>query len=408
MLPLSGVKILDATHVIAGPFASYQLCLMGAEAVRVERLGGNDFIRRHAGSDDLIAAGLGGSFSAQNAGKKCILLDLKDPRGRDVFLKLAAESDVVIENYRPGVMDRLKVGYEDICAVKPDIIYCSLSGYGDVGPLKDSPAYDHIVQGMSGLMSMTGTPESGPQRAGLPITDYIAGLTAALAVTGALHQLKVSGEGQHLQVPMLSSVLAFMGTFAIDQQTTGRERGLQGNIPFSGSPFAGRFDAADGYLVVTANTSAQAVRMVTALGLDDLIPLAEQTSHLSEDERTTITSALQAAFRRCTATAWEDILGSVSVPAGKVRNLGDILAHPQTQASGCLDDLPLPGRDVPLKLPGLGFTSDAWKRAPLKQPDTAGESTQDVMRALGYSAEQIAALLLAGVIAAPDTLERVD
>lgn len=257
-------------------------------------------------------------------------------------------------------------------------------------------------------MSMTGTPESGPQRAGLPITDYIAGLTAALAVTGALHQLKVSGEGQHLQVPMLSSVLAFMGTFAIDLQTTGRERGLQGNIPFSGSPFAGRFDAADGYLVVTANTSAQAVRMVTALGLDDLIPLAEQTSHLSEDERTIITSALEAAFRRRTATAWEDILGNVSVPAGKVRNLSDILAHPQTQASGCLDDLPLPGRDVPLKLPGLGFTSDVWKRAPLKQPDTAGESTQDVMRALGYSAEEIAALLLAGVIAAPDTLEGVD
>ena len=366
MLPLSGVKILDATHVIAGPFASYQLCLMGAEAVRVERLGGNDFIRHHAGSDDLIAAGLGGSFSAQNAGKKCILLNLKDPRGRDVFLKLAAESDVVIENYRPGVMDRLRVGYDDICAVKPDIIYCSLSGYGDVGPLKDTPAYDHIVQGMSGLMSMTGTAESGPQRAGLPITDYIAGLTAALAVTGALHQRKVSGDGQHLQVPMLASVLAFMGTFAIDQQTTGQERGLQGNIPFSGSPFAGRFDAADGYLTV----------------------------------------ALERAFRLRTATAWEGILGDVSVPAGKVRNLGDILAHPQTAASGCLDDLPLPGRDVPLKLPGLGFTSDSWKRAPLRQPDTAGESTKDVMRALGYSAEEITALTLAGVIAGPDTPKR--
>ncbi len=406
MLPLSGVKILDATHVIAGPFASYQLCLMGAEAVRVERLGGNDFIRHHAGSDELIAAGLGGSFSAQNAGKKCILLNLKDPRGRDVFLKLAAESDVVIENYRPGVMDRLGVGYDDIRAVKPDSIYCSLSGYGDVGPLKDTPAYDHIVQGMSGLMSMTGTPESGPQRAGLPITDYIAGLTAALAVAGALHQLKVSGEGQHLQVPMLSSVLAFMGTFAIDQQTTGRERGLQGNMPFSGSPFAGRFDAADGYLVVTANTSEQAVRMVTALGLETLIPLAEKTGQLSDDERVTITRALEKTFRTRTAMVWEETLGAVSVPAGKVRNLGDILAHPQTAASGCLDGLPLPGLEMPLKLPGLGFTSDSWRRAPLRQPETAGQSTRDVMRGLGYSAEDVTALIDAGVIVGPDTSSR--
>lgn len=127
MLPLEGIKVLDATQVIAGPFASYQLCLMGAEAIRVERLGGNDFIRRHGGSDDLTSQGLGASFSAQNALKKCLLIDLKDPRGRDIFLKLAAESDVLIENFRPGVMDRLGVGYHDVKAINPTVSYLLLT-----------------------------------------------------------------------------------------------------------------------------------------------------------------------------------------------------------------------------------------------------------------------------------------
>ncbi len=400
-LPLDGVRILDASHVLAGPYATYQLCLMGADAVRVERIGGDDFVRRHGGSPELRAAGMGGSFTAQNAGKACILMDLKAPGGREAFLKLAAQSDVVMENYRPGVMDRLGCGYDDVRAVKPDVIYCSLTGYGPEGPLSGAPAYDHIVQGMSGLMSMTGTPESGPQRVGLPITDYIAGLTAALAVSGALHQLRQTGKGQHLVVPMLSSVLSMMGVFAIDQQTDGRERGLQGNLPFSGSPFAGRFDTADGHIVVTANTAAQAARMVAALGLDELAGMAGDTAPdaLGEEQKAQVTAALERVFRTKAATEWEDILARANVPAGKVRNLGEILNHPQTAASGCLDDLPLPGVAAPVKIPGLGFTSDAWARRPLPQPENPGDSTRRVLAGAGFSEDEIETLARAGAIA---------
>ncbi|PIW27956.1 MAG: CoA transferase [Rhodospirillales bacterium CG15_BIG_FIL_POST_REV_8_21_14_020_66_15] len=402
-LPLSGVRILDASHVLAGPFATYQLCLMGADAVRVERIGGDDFVRHHGGSAELRTQGMGGSFAAQNAGKACILLDLKAPGGRDVFLKLAAACDVVMENYRPGVMDRLGVGYADVKAMKPDIVYCSLTGYGPQGPFADAPAYDHIVQGVSGLMSMTGTKDSGPQRMGLPITDYIAGLTAALAVAGALHQKRATGEGQHLVVPMLASVLAFMGSYAIDAQTLGRERGLQGNAPFSGSPFAGRFDTVDGHLVVTANTAAQAVRMVRALGLADLEPLAAGTAPdaLSEADRARVAEALDRTFRTRTALEWEEALGAAAVPAGKVRGLGEILAHPQTAAMGCLDDLPLPGLEDPVKLPGLGFTSDAWTRRPLSEPEAPGQSTRDVLAGLGLSRREIDDLARAGAVAGP-------
>ena len=399
LLPLDGIKVLDATHVIAGPFASYQLCLMGAEAIRVERLGGNDFIRKHGGSDNLTSRGLGASFSAQNALKKCLLIDLKDPRGRDIFLELAAESDVVIENFRPGVMDRLGVGYHDVKTINPTVIYCSLTGFGPEGPLKDSPAYDHIVQGMSGLMGMTGTPESGPQRVGLPITDYISGLTASMAITAALHQRSTTGEGQHLQVSMLASVMALMGVFAIDQQTTGQERGLQGNLPFSGSPFAGRFETADGYLVITANTVDQSLRMLKALQLNQFKSLAERGAPYSDKERDSVSQALSDVFQTKQTEEWERLLNEASVPAGSVMDLGTLLCHEQIAALGCMDDLPIPGAESDLKIPGLGFTSNQWSRGKLTEPEQAGQSTRAVMLDLGYDDMQIAQLIEQGVIA---------
>jgi crotonobetainyl-CoA:carnitine CoA-transferase CaiB-like acyl-CoA transferase len=408
-LPLSGVRILDASHVLAGPFAAYQLCLMGADAVRLERLGGDDFVRDLGGSKELRQARLAGSFSAQNAGKACILVDLKAPGARDLFLRLAAASDVVIENYRPGAMARMGCGYADVRAVKPDIIYCSLTGYGPEGPLSRAPAYDHIVQGLSGLMAMTGTPDSGPQRVGLPITDYIAGLTAALAVTGAVAHHRATGEGQHLQVPMLSAVLAMMGVPAIDHQTMGTTRGLMGNTPFSGSPFAGRFDTADGHIVVTANTAAQAGRMVQALGADDISDLSGGTAAdaLSDADRARVADALDRAFRTQPAAHWEKVLNDAGVPAGKVRSLGDILDHPQTEAMACLDDLPLPGLGT-VKIPGLGFTSDAWSRRPLVAPEAEGQSTRRVLADLGLSDTEIDDLARAGAIAGPDLPSRAD
>ncbi|MEK9671844.1 MAG: CaiB/BaiF CoA-transferase family protein [Rhodospirillaceae bacterium] len=404
--PLEGVRVLDASHVVAGPFATYQLCLMGAEAVRVERLGGDDFVRVLGGTKDMIDAGLGSSFVSQNAGKRCILMDLRAPGAREVFLKLAAQSDVLMENYRPGAFDRMGVGYGDVRKVKPDIVYCSLTGYGPEGPLSNAPAYDHIVQGMSGLMSMNGTDQSGPMRVGLPITDYIAGLTAALAISGALHQKAITGRGQNLIVPMLSSVLAFMGAMAVDRETSGVERGLKGNLPFSGSPFAGRFDTADGHIVITANTPAQATRMVDAMNLPGLKDMAVRLSDLNPAERADIATALQKTFRTGPADQWEDILDAAGVPAGKVRNLGEIMAHPQTAAMGTLDHLPMPGMDTPLTIPGLGFTSDAWDRAPLSEPEVAGASTREVLSGLGYSDAEIETLALAGAVAGPGLPEK--
>lgn len=399
--PLSGMRILDASHVLAGPFATYQLCLLGAEAIRVERVAGDDFIRYHGGTAEMKAAGLGASFIAQNAGKQCIQLDLKQAEGRDIFLRLAAQADVVMENYRPGVMERLGLGYDDVRAVNPDVVYCSLTGYGDVGPLSGAPAYDHILQGMTGLMSMTGTPESGPQRVGLPITDYIAGLTAAFAITGALCQRLAGGPGQHLQVSMLGSVLSFMGAFAADLQTTGAQRGLQGNAPFSGSPFAGCFDTAKGKLVVTANTAAQARRLADLMGDATLAADADKLDRggaFSPADRERINKALEARFKKRPALDWEMLLADAAVPAAKVRDLAEVLGHAQTIATGCLTEVPVPGLSAPLSIPGLGFTSDAWKVGRLAAPDLPGARTRAILKGLGYSAAAIARLKRNGVI----------
>ena len=180
--PLAGLRVLDLTHVLAGPYATGQLALMGGEVIRVERPAGDDFVRGHGGTEEMRAAGLGASLLSQNSGKRSITLDLKEAGDRARLLDLARSADIMVENFRPGVVDRLGVGYDQIRAVKPDILYASLSGYGPDGPLAGRPAYDHILQGISGLMAMTGEAISGPMRVGLPIVDYVAGqaLVAAL------------------------------------------------------------------------------------------------------------------------------------------------------------------------------------------------------------------------------------
>ncbi len=399
---LSGTRILDASHVIAGPFASYQLALMGADVIRVERIDGDDFVRTHGGTAEMRNAGLGASFVSQNAGKRCIQLNLKHPRGVDVFKRLAAVADVVIENFRPGVMDRLGLGYEDISAAQPDIVYCSLSGYGRSGPLRDAPAYDHIVQGMSGMMSMTGTEDSGPMRVGLPITDYIVGTHAAMAIAAALHNRALGRGGAHLDVSMLASVLTGMGAYAVDYQTTGQQRGLHGNRPFSGSPFAGSFPTRDGDLVITANTAAQAERLVATLDVAALAPFVARMAQgdtFSEKELADAEGHLSAALADNTAEHWEQRLAAVSVPAGKVRTLAEVLAHPQVAALGCLDNIPVPPLDGAVEVPGLGFKVAGTDTQPRSAPETLGQSTADVLRDAGFSNDEIDALARDGAVA---------
>lgn len=405
MQPLKGLRILDASHVVAGPFASYQLSLMGAEVIRIDRVEGHDFVRFHGGTEAMREAGLGASYIAQNAGKACIQIDLKAPRGVDIFKRLGATADIVLENFRPGVMERLGIGYDAMREIKPDIIYCSMTGYGPDGPLRDAPAYDHILQGVSGLMSTTGTKETGPLRSGVPIIDYLAGYNTALAILAAVVHRQNTGEGQHLQVTMLGSALPILGAALVDYQTTGNVRDLMGNQPFSDSPFSGRFDTADGQIMMTANTPQQAGALVDTLGittLGDELALARAHKELSAEQKAKAKTALNAAFLADTAETWVAKLTAASVPAGKVAGLADVVANPQLAAIGNMDPVEARGQDAKVAVPGLAFSSNLTEPKDLPAPEPVGQSTRRVLAELGLSDEDMISLAADGVIAGAD------
>jgi crotonobetainyl-CoA:carnitine CoA-transferase CaiB-like acyl-CoA transferase len=205
--PLDGIRVLDLTNVLAGPYCTYHLGLLGAEVVKVEQPQRGDLARALGADAELNRQGLGASFLAQNAGKKSVELNLKDPADKQVFLDLAARADVVVENFRPGVMARLGLGADRLRELNPSLVYCAVSGFGQEGPLSQRPAYDQIIQGLSGIMSITGTPEAAPLRVGFPIADSVGGLMAALAVCGSLVARDEDGRpvGATLDVSLLEA-----------------------------------------------------------------------------------------------------------------------------------------------------------------------------------------------------------
>jgi crotonobetainyl-CoA:carnitine CoA-transferase CaiB-like acyl-CoA transferase len=368
--PLTGVRILDLTHVLAGPYATGQLALMGADVIRVERPDSDDFVRRHGGTDEMRDAGLGASFLSQNSGKRSIVLDLKDADDREKLLQLAETADVFVENFRPGVVDRLGVGFDDIKHRRPDVIYASLNGYGPKGPLADRPAYDHILQGISGLMAMTGDEGSGPMRVGLPIVDYIAGQALVAALLAALlKKARNPTKAQRVSVSMLDAMTTLMGAYAIHHETTGALRGLEGNRAFADTPFSGRFETRDGALVITANTKAQARRLCAAVGRPDLLDIADDAN---------IATVLHDVFRSQDAGTWEDVLSKANVPAARVRTLAEALDHPQMKYSTAWLPLPVPQLNKTVRAPALPFRAD-WGPESLGPVPTLGQHTADIM-----------------------------
>jgi|TARA_B110000967_G_C18860057_1_gene549389 crotonobetainyl-CoA:carnitine CoA-transferase CaiB-like acyl-CoA transferase len=367
--PLTDIKILDLTHVLAGPYATGQLALMGAEVIRIERPGGDDFVRKHGGTKEMRDAGLGASFLSQNAGKKSVVLDLKTSDGLASALSLIGETDILVQNFRPGVVERLGLGFDAATKRKPDLIYASLSGYGPEGPLASRPAYDHILQGISGLMAMTGSPESGPLRVGIPIVDYVAGQSLVSAILAALLQrAREPNQSQELHVSMLDAITNLMGAFAVNHQTTGSLRGLDGNRAFSDSPFSGSFKCAEGQLVITANTPAQTKRVCHALGCPDL----------AQSDAQTISKTLIDIFASEPAAHWDSLLADADVPAGPVLNLAEALAHPQMANSSCWHDLEVPELNQTVRVPGLSFRAP-WAASQLEPVPTFGRDTDEIL-----------------------------
>jgi crotonobetainyl-CoA:carnitine CoA-transferase CaiB-like acyl-CoA transferase len=396
---LDGVRVLDLTNVLAGPFASYQLALLGADVLKVEIPHGGDLARRLGADPNLSAQDLGVSFLAQNSGKRSLTLDLKSAEGAEVFTRLVAEYDVVLENFRPGVMERLGFGWDKLREVNPTLVYCAVSGFGQSGPMSDRPAYDQIIQGMSGLMSVTGSPKTAPLRVGAPICDSIGGLMAAMGISAALVRRDRSGEGAYLDVSMLEAAIACMGWVASDQMIAGREPVPMANENRTSAP-SGTFDTADGKLNIAANKQEQYEQLCKAIGREEL--LTDPRFITREDRKTnrdTLKTELEATLRTRSAAEWDHLLLGTGVPAAPVVSVAAALQSPQVRDRGLVAKVesPAAGGGV-LPVLGSAIHVDNKPVSPRTRPPRLGEHTEEVLRELGYDDTQIADLRQAAAV----------
>ena len=393
--PLSGVRVLDLTNVLAGPFACHQLAHLGADVIKVEAVGGGDLARGLGADPDLSARGMGISFLAQNAGKRSLTLNLKDPRGKDALKRLVARADVLVENFRPGVMARLGLGYEILRAENLRLIYCAISGFGQVGPWADRPAYDQIVQGVSGVMSVTGEPGGAPQRVGYPLADTVGGLTAAMAICAALNAPE---RGACIDVSMLDSVLASMGWVVSNHLIGGIIPGQTGNENPTSAP-SGAFQCADGLIVIAANRDTQWVALAQHLGRADLLDRPEYaTREDRKANRLRLRAELETVLTTRPAQDWARDLSAIGVPAGPVMSVPDILRHPQMTERDFLArfyDVPGVGRSIDLVR--AGFMVDGQRPAVDAPPPQLGQDSDAILRELGFSDDEITALRAEGV-----------
>ncbi|WP_049561763.1 CaiB/BaiF CoA transferase family protein [Nonomuraea sp. SBT364] len=342
-LPLDGVKVVDLTNVLAGPYCSYQLMLFGAEVVKVELPGAGDLARRLGPDPELNRELMGASFLAQNAGKKSVGLDLKSPAGRAAFEAMVAGADVLLENFRAGVLTRLGYDWDRLRTLNPRLVYCAISGFGQSGPMSDAPAYDQIVQGLSGMMSVTGTPDTVPLRVGFPICDTVGGLMAALSISAALAGRHRTGRGCFLDLSMLEASISAMGWTVSNYLISGVEPEPMGDQNATAAP-SGTFETADGPLNIAANQQAQFETLCRLTGRPDLATdprFAEREAR--KTHRQALNRELNQALRAKTAQEWEETLSRAGVPAARVLTVPQALALDQVRHRGFLTELPLAG-----------------------------------------------------------------
>jgi crotonobetainyl-CoA:carnitine CoA-transferase CaiB-like acyl-CoA transferase len=373
--PLAGVRLLDLTNVLAGPYCTYQLMLLGAEVVKVELPGQGD-LARHLGADaGLNGAGLGVSFLAQNAGKKSVELDLKDQAGCEAFADLVSVADVLVENFRPGVLARLGFGWPRLRELNPRLVYCAISGFGQTGPMSQAPAYDQIIQGMSGMMSITGTPATAPQRVGFPVCDTVGGLTAALAVTAALAGRDRTGQGSFIDVSMLEASVSAMGWPVSNYLVAGVAPAPMGDQNATAAP-SGTFDAADGPLNIAANQQRQFEALCHVLARPDLITDARFAGREGRKlHREDLNRELNVALGGRTAKEWEQALVAVGVPAARILTVAEAVELDQLHHREFFADLPFPAGEETRKLrvSGNGMLIDGERLRPNEPPPLLGE-----------------------------------
>ena len=396
---LADLRILDLTNVLAGPFCCYQLAQLGAEVIKVEVPGSGDLARQLGADPELNRRNMGASFLAQNAGKRSLTLNLKNPKGREVFRRLVATSDVVVENFRPGVMQRLGLDYPALKQARDDIIYCAISGFGQDGPLKHNPAYDQIIQGLSGVMSVTGDAQTAPLRVGYPVADTMGGITAAFAISAALFRRERSGEGEFIDVSMLESSLVAMGWAVSNWLIAGVRPQPMGNENMTASP-SGTFRTGRGLLNIAANKQEQFDTLCRLIGRDDLRTDARFAGREDRKKhRRALKVEIEQALAARPASDWSDLFNQHGVPAGEVLDVPTVLEHRQVAERNLLRRFQVaPGVDGEIRVVRSGFRLASGDPEPKSPPPVLGADTHDLLAELGYSADQVEALARDGAI----------
>jgi crotonobetainyl-CoA:carnitine CoA-transferase CaiB-like acyl-CoA transferase len=390
---LAGTRVLDLTNVLAGPFCCYQLAQLGAQVIKVEAPGTGDLARQLGADPELNRRGMGASFLAQNAGKQSITLNLKHAKGREVFLRLVASADVVVENFRPGVMDRLQLDYDTLKGTKPDLVYCAISGFGQDGPLKFNPAYDQIIQGLSGVMAVTGDEKSAPLRVGYPVADTMGGITAAYAIAAALFHRERSGEGEFIDVSMLEASIVAMGWVVSNWLIANVRPQPLGNENMTASP-SGAFRTSQGLLNVAANQQQQFETLCRLIGRPELaadprfIARQDRLRHRFE-----LRDEIEAALTTRPAAEWSRLLNEAGVPAGEVLDVAQVLAHPQIVERALIRSFEqTPNVDRAVSVTRSGFRLRSGDPAPASPPPALGADTEALLAEIGYSESEIEAL----------------
>jgi CoA:oxalate CoA-transferase len=396
-----GVRILEFAQVISGPFASTMLGFLGADVIKVEPRGDGDQSRKLIASGPLAEAGVPPLFQGLNPGKRSIAIDLKNPEAREVVHRLVRTADVVIENSRPGAIERMGYGYEALRQVREDLIYCSISGYGQEGPRSKLPAYDGAIQASSGMMSVSGHEGEGPMKVGFAVVDNATALNAALAIASALFRRTHTGEGQYLDVSMFDSALSLMMPVVAGYLIGGEVPRQLGNQSLTRQPTANAFPTAGGNIQVNALTAKQAELFCHAIGRGDLMdderfstPAARR--HHNPEMRSEIITALAAK----SAAEWEAELNAAGVPTARIADVPTALEDPQLEYRDIIIKLPPPlGVEGPAsQVVNVGFKAEPGNPGATHPAPLLGQHTGEILAELGYDEAEVASLRESGIV----------
>ncbi|MED5582140.1 MAG: CoA transferase [Pseudomonadota bacterium] len=391
----TGLRIIDFTQVLAGPFATQQLAQLGADVIKIEQPEAGDITRglMSSGSD-----GMAPSFLTCNLGKRAITLDLKHPKAKEIVHRLVASADAVVENFKPGTIDKLGFGYEALKAIKPDLVYASISGYGQSGPKSELPAFDGAIQASSGMMSISGHPESGPTRTGYFSVDMSTALNAAFAISAALFRRHLTGEGQRIDVSMLDTAVVMQAAQMSNYLVTNTLPELMGNRSPTKSPTANVFASADGFVQIVALREAHVKALFTLLGVADMYDTypepAIRIAHTDE-----INAVIKPALAAQSSAHWISELGKLGIPCAPIQTLDEVAAEPQFDHRLIFTEIPNPQTpDASVKVVSAGHVSEPAPPKVQRPSPSLGQDNDNVLGELGYSEHDIAELRAQHVI----------